>query len=137
MPFKLSSHQEVKATFLNLVCVLLKLLQGEQLKRSNNLDPSDESPSTVFASNKWGLLVFICIACNYWFPESFLIFICFNSALVNGFKKPGLLRNPKYIDTRMDEVFPVKKSRLRILSGKDNAKVSALLLKILLQNVLK
>ncbi|KAG7017532.1 Protein downstream neighbor of Son [Cucurbita argyrosperma subsp. argyrosperma] len=70
-------------------------LRGEQLKRSNNLDPSDESPSTVFASN---------------------------NALVNGFKKPGLLRNPKYIDTRMDEVFPVKKSRLRILSGKDNAK---------------
>lgn len=70
-------------------------LRAEQLKRSNNLDLLDESPSTVFASN---------------------------NALGNGFKKPGLFRNPRYIDTRMDEVFPVKKSRLRILSGKDNPK---------------
>ncbi|KAL0555233.1 hypothetical protein IC582_009172 [Cucumis melo] len=70
-------------------------LRAEQLKRSNDLKLLDESPSAAFASN---------------------------NALGNGFKKPGLLRNPRYIDTRMDEVFQVKKSRLRILSGKDNPK---------------
>ncbi|XP_011652061.1 protein downstream neighbor of Son isoform X2 [Cucumis sativus] len=70
-------------------------LRAEQLKRSNDLNLLDESPSTAFASN---------------------------NALGNGFKKPGLPRNPRYIDTRMDEVFQVKKSRLRILSGKDNPK---------------
>ncbi|XP_022158390.1 protein downstream neighbor of Son-like isoform X2 [Momordica charantia] len=70
-------------------------LRGEQLKRSCDLDLLDESPSSVFASN---------------------------NALGNGLKKPVLLRNPRYIDTRMDEVYPVKKTRLRILSGKDNAK---------------
>ncbi|XP_038903201.1 protein downstream neighbor of Son isoform X2 [Benincasa hispida] len=69
-------------------------LRAEQLKRSNNVNLLDESPSTVFASDNAG----------------------------NGLKKPGLFRAPRYIDTRMDEVFPVKKSRLRILSGKDNPK---------------
>lgn len=42
----------------------------------------------------------------------------------NGLKKPEISKNPRYIDTRMDEVFPVKKSRVRMLSGKENAKVN-------------
>ncbi|XP_022946937.1 protein downstream neighbor of Son-like isoform X2 [Cucurbita moschata] len=73
-------------------------LRGEQLKRSNGLDLLDKSPSNVFASD---------------------------NALGNGLKKSVLLRNPRYIETRMDEVFPAKKSRVRILSGKDNAKESS------------
>lgn len=46
-----------------------------------------------------------------------------NSEVGNGLKKSELSRNPRYIDTRMDEVYPVKKSRFRMLSGKENAKV--------------
>jgi hypothetical protein len=42
----------------------------------------------------------------------------------NGLRKPELSRNLRYIDTRMDDVFPVKKSRFRMLSGKENAKVN-------------
>ena len=41
----------------------------------------------------------------------------------NGLRKPGASRTPKYINTRMDEVYPVKKSRLRMLSVNDSAKV--------------
>ncbi|XVF07479.1 hypothetical protein REPUB_Repub06bG0142700 [Reevesia pubescens] len=44
------------------------------------------------------------------------------SEMDNGLKKPDLPRNPRYIDTRMDEVYPVKKSRFKLLSGKENAK---------------
>jgi hypothetical protein len=47
-----------------------------------------------------------------------------NSSVVdNGPRKPDASRTPRYIDTRMDEVYPVKKSRLRMLSVKDSAKV--------------
>ncbi|KAJ6749898.1 hypothetical protein OIU85_000523 [Salix viminalis] len=41
---------------------------------------------------------------------------------LNSKKKPDASRTPKYINTRMDEVYPVKKSRLRMLSVKDSAK---------------
>jgi hypothetical protein len=41
----------------------------------------------------------------------------------NGLRKPDASRTPRYINTRMDEVYPVKKSRLRMLSVKDSAKV--------------
>ncbi|XVF55925.1 hypothetical protein PTKIN_Ptkin06aG0075000 [Pterospermum kingtungense] len=40
----------------------------------------------------------------------------------NGLKKPDLARNPRYINTRMDEVYPAKKSRFKLLSGKENVK---------------
>lgn len=40
-----------------------------------------------------------------------------------GFKKQEHLKNPKYIDMRMDEVYPVKKARPLIQSGKDHSKV--------------
>ncbi|PPR89902.1 hypothetical protein GOBAR_AA30784 [Gossypium barbadense] len=43
------------------------------------------------------------------------------SEMDNGLKKTDPPRNPRYIDTRMDEVYPAKKSRFK-LSGKENAK---------------
>ncbi|XP_039068374.1 uncharacterized protein LOC120214577 [Hibiscus syriacus] len=44
------------------------------------------------------------------------------SEMDNSFKKPDPPRNPRYTDTRMDEVFPAKKSRFKLVSGKENAK---------------
>ncbi|OMO95037.1 Donson [Corchorus capsularis] len=44
------------------------------------------------------------------------------SEMENGLKKPDLPRNPRYIDTRMNEVYPAKKSRFKLLAGKENAK---------------
>ena len=41
----------------------------------------------------------------------------------NGFKKSKLWKPPRYTDTRVDEVFAAKKSRFKIASGKENAKV--------------
>ncbi|PPD95897.1 hypothetical protein GOBAR_DD07064 [Gossypium barbadense] len=43
------------------------------------------------------------------------------SEMDNGLKKTDPPRNPRYIDTRMDEVYPAKKSRFK-LSGKEIAK---------------
>ncbi|XP_040952820.1 uncharacterized protein [Gossypium hirsutum] len=40
----------------------------------------------------------------------------------NGLKKADPQRNPKYVDIRMDEVFPAKKPRFKLPSGKENAK---------------
>ncbi|CAH2064113.1 unnamed protein product [Thlaspi arvense] len=40
----------------------------------------------------------------------------------NGPKKQELLKNPKYIEMRMDELYPVKKARPWMLSGKENSK---------------
>ncbi|KAJ4705446.1 Protein downstream neighbor of Son [Melia azedarach] len=73
-------------------------LRGEQLKQANVIELVDESvvPLLDSASD--------------------------NSGVGNGAKKIELSRNPRYIDTRMDEVYPVKKSRFRVLSGKENAK---------------
>lgn len=43
-------------------------------------------------------------------------------------QRKDLPKNPKYIDTRMDELFPARKSsiRLRLLSKKENSKVVTL-----------
>eukprot|EP00257_Ricinus_communis_P018984 XP_015577833.1 protein downstream neighbor of Son [Ricinus communis] len=71
-------------------------LREEQLKRKNVVEIVDESPAPLC-----GLI---------------------NNPSDNGPKKPDLPRNPRYIDTRMDELYPAKKSRLRVLSAKDNAK---------------
>lgn len=73
-------------------------LRGEQLKQKNVIELVDESPAALFGSTSD------------------------NSEVGNGLKKSELSRNPRYIDTRMDEVYPVKKSRFRMLSGKENAK---------------
>uniref|UniRef100_A0A5B6YNA1 Protein downstream neighbor of Son n=1 Tax=Davidia involucrata TaxID=16924 RepID=A0A5B6YNA1_DAVIN len=71
-------------------------LRGEQLKRRNVMELVDESSAPLLGSLK-------------------------NSS---GLKKPDLSKNPRYIDTRMDEVFPVRKNsiRLRMLSRKENTK---------------
>ncbi|XLS96419.1 hypothetical protein HN51_039154 [Arachis hypogaea] len=37
-------------------------------------------------------------------------------------KRLGLTGAPRYVETRVDGVFPAKKSRFRVVSGKDNAK---------------
>uniref|UniRef100_A0A7N0V4X5 Protein downstream neighbor of Son n=1 Tax=Kalanchoe fedtschenkoi TaxID=63787 RepID=A0A7N0V4X5_KALFE len=39
-----------------------------------------------------------------------------------GFKKPDFPKNPKYTDTRLSDVYQVKKSRLQLISGKESAK---------------
>ncbi|KAI4300615.1 hypothetical protein L6164_033971 [Bauhinia variegata] len=70
-------------------------LRGEQLKRANPIDLTDESLSPMSGSI---------------------------NEVDNDLKRPGLSRNPRYTDTRVDEVFPAKKSRFRILSGKENVK---------------
>ncbi|KAK9290379.1 hypothetical protein L1049_008548 [Liquidambar formosana] len=75
-------------------------LRGEQLKRRNVVELVDESPAPSLEPIK-------------------------NSGgMTHGLKKLDSLKNPKYIDTRMDEVFPVRKSRLRMFSGKENTKES-------------
>ncbi|KAL5806351.1 hypothetical protein ACOSQ4_029084 [Xanthoceras sorbifolium] len=73
-------------------------LRGEQLKRKNVIELVDESPMPLLGST------------------------CNTIEVANGLKKSESLRNPRYIDTRMNEVFPAKKSRFRMLSGKENAK---------------
>ncbi|KAJ7975915.1 Protein downstream neighbor of Son [Quillaja saponaria] len=70
-------------------------LRGEQLKRVNTAELVDES----FTSS-----------------------LDFINEVDNGIKRPEFSRNPRYIDKRVDEVFPVKKSRFRMLSEKENAK---------------
>lgn len=75
-------------------------LRGEQLKRKNVVELVDESPAAELG-----------------FLEN-------TTGIVCGLKKPDLSKNRRYIDTRMDEVYPVRKSsiRLRMLSRKENAK---------------
>ncbi|KAL1353485.1 protein downstream neighbor of Son [Arachis ipaensis] len=74
-------------------------LRGEQLKRASVVDHTDESSQ----------------------PSANLT----NTAGVE--KRPkrlGLTGAPRYVETRVDGVFPAKKSRFRVVSGKDNAKES-------------
>ncbi|KAB1205646.1 hypothetical protein CJ030_MR7G017818 [Morella rubra] len=73
-------------------------LRGEQLKQANIIELIDESSSPLLSSTNDA------------------------NEVDNGLRKPEQSRNLRYIDTRMDEVFPVKKSRFRMLSGKENAK---------------
>ncbi|KAJ0027293.1 hypothetical protein Pint_36232 [Pistacia integerrima] len=77
-------------------------LRGEQLKRVNVIGLVDECPAPLLGSTS-----------N-------------TSEVGDGLKKPDLLRNPRYIDTRMDEVYPGKKSRIRVLSKKENDKDNSL-----------
>ncbi|OIW11398.1 hypothetical protein TanjilG_10716 [Lupinus angustifolius] len=77
-------------------------LRGEQLKRASVVDLTDESPFTLDGSNN-------------------------TTNLDNGFKKSGLSGILRYTGTRVDELFPAKKSRFKIVSGKENAKENAFL----------
>ncbi|XP_054804413.1 uncharacterized protein LOC129307463 isoform X2 [Prosopis cineraria] len=72
-------------------------LRGEQLQRASavTVDLTDESPLPLSSTS---------------------------NDVDNGLKRPGLSRNSKFIDTRVDDVFPAKKSRFRMTSGKENAK---------------
>ncbi|CBI34121.3 uncharacterized protein LOC100257121 [Vitis vinifera] len=69
-------------------------LRGEQLKRRNVIELVDESPAPLLGSTR----------------------------NTNELKKQDVFKVPRYIDTRMDEVFPARKSRFRMLPGKENAK---------------
>ncbi|XP_017244417.1 uncharacterized protein LOC108216227 [Daucus carota subsp. sativus] len=74
-------------------------LRGEQLKRKNIIELVDESPGSVCALRK--------------------------SNEVCGIRKSDpSTKNPRYIDTRLDEVFPVRKNsfRLNMHSRKENSK---------------
>ncbi|KAJ6330609.1 hypothetical protein OIU76_009245 [Salix suchowensis] len=75
-------------------------LRGEQLKRTKVLEIVDEAPAPLGSKNN-------------------------SSLLDNGPRKPDTSRTPRYIDTRLDEVYPAKKSRLRMLSVKDSTKENA------------
>ncbi|GFY98007.1 hypothetical protein Acr_12g0005480 [Actinidia rufa] len=76
-------------------------LRGEQLKRKNVVELVDASPAPEPGSLK-----------N-------------TTGVIWGLKKPNISKTPRYIDTRMDEVYPVRKSsiRLRMLSKKENGKM--------------
>ncbi|XP_031129127.1 protein downstream neighbor of Son [Ipomoea triloba] len=75
-------------------------LRGEQLKRKNIKELVDESPDSVigYARN------------NDW--------------VIPGSKNADLQKNPRYINTRMNELYPVRKNsnKLRLLSKKDDSK---------------
>ncbi|KAJ4895833.1 Uncharacterized protein Rs2_22627 [Raphanus sativus] len=71
-------------------------LRGEQLKRTSFVDQARESFDALRP--------------------------CKSIEREYGFKKQEHLKNPKYIDMRMDEVYPVKKARPLIQSGKDHSK---------------
>ncbi|KAI7728693.1 hypothetical protein M8C21_019064, partial [Ambrosia artemisiifolia] len=75
-------------------------LRAQQLKRKNIVELTDESPAPEMGSMR-------------------------NANVVTSEPlKPILSRNPRYIDTRVDELFPSRKIslRLKMLSGKENVK---------------
>ncbi|KAK9072731.1 hypothetical protein SSX86_009166 [Deinandra increscens subsp. villosa] len=76
-------------------------LRGEQLKRTKIVELMDESPSPELGSMR-----------NV------------NGVTSEPIKKPTLSKNPRYIDTRLDELFPSRKNsvRLKVQSVKDNVK---------------
>ncbi|XP_023638143.1 protein downstream neighbor of Son isoform X2 [Capsella rubella] len=71
-------------------------LRGEQLKRTAFVDQAKEAFDALRP--------------------------CKSAERENGLKKQELSKNPKYIEMRMDEVYPVKKARPWMLSGKENSK---------------
>ncbi|XP_013602178.1 PREDICTED: protein downstream neighbor of Son-like [Brassica oleracea var. oleracea] len=71
-------------------------LRGEQLKRTSFVDQAKDSFDALRP--------------------------CKSIEREYGFKKQEHLKNPKYIDMRMDELYPVKKARPWIQSGKDISK---------------
>ncbi|CAN8254563.1 unnamed protein product [Cochlearia groenlandica] len=71
-------------------------LRGEQLRRTSFVDQVKESFDALRP--------------------------CVSSERENGAKKQEHLKNPKYIEMRMDELYPVKKARSWMVSGKENSK---------------
>ncbi|KAK1434987.1 hypothetical protein QVD17_00742 [Tagetes erecta] len=76
-------------------------LRDEQLKRTKIVEKMDESPASEFDSTRNA-----------------------NGVTSESIIKPVLSKNPRYIDTRVDEVFPSRKNslRLKMLSLKENVK---------------
>ncbi|KAD5508550.1 hypothetical protein R6Q59_030816 [Mikania micrantha] len=76
-------------------------LRGEQLKRTKIVEIMNESPASELDSMRNA-----------------------NGVTSEPFTKPNLSKNPKYIDTRVDELFPSRKNslRLKVLSLKENVK---------------
>lgn len=75
-------------------------LRGEQLKRKNIEEHIDESPDSVID----------CARNNDW--------------VIPGSKKAESPKNPRYINTKMNELYPIRKNiiQLRLLSRKDDSK---------------
>ncbi|XP_047313161.1 protein downstream neighbor of Son-like isoform X2 [Impatiens glandulifera] len=75
-------------------------LRGEQLRRKKIVELVDESPPISLPSLKA------------------------NCGSIPGLDKPDFQRNPRYVNTRVDEVFPVRKSsiQLSVLSAKQTDK---------------
>ncbi|XP_010504297.1 PREDICTED: protein downstream neighbor of Son-like isoform X3 [Camelina sativa] len=71
-------------------------LRGEQLKRTAFVDQAKEAFDALRP--------------------------CKSTERENGLKKHELSKNPKYIEMRMDELYPVKKARPWMHSGKENSK---------------
>ncbi|KAG7560874.1 hypothetical protein ISN45_Aa05g023510 [Arabidopsis thaliana x Arabidopsis arenosa] len=71
-------------------------LRGEQLKRTAFVDQAKEAFDALRP--------------------------CKSAEKDNGLKKQELSKNPKYIEMRMDELYPVKKARPWMLFGKENSK---------------
>ncbi|XAR64824.1 hypothetical protein NMG60_11008681 [Bertholletia excelsa] len=78
-------------------------LRGEQLKRKNVVEIVDEYPVPEIGLRKA------------------------TAAVISGLKKTDLSKNPRYVETRMDGVYPIRKNiiRMRALSRKDNVKESS------------
>ncbi|KAK9079243.1 hypothetical protein SSX86_000913 [Deinandra increscens subsp. villosa] len=78
----------------------LSELRGEQLKRKNMVEIMDESPATEIGS------------------------IGNANVVTSELLQPISSKNPRYIDTRVDELFPSRKNslRLKMQSGKENVK---------------
>ncbi|KAI3823388.1 hypothetical protein L1987_04823 [Smallanthus sonchifolius] len=76
-------------------------LRDEQLKRTKIVEQMDESPASEFDSMRNA-----------------------NGVTSAPVTKPVLSKNPRYIDTRVDELFPIRKNsmRLKMLSMKENVK---------------
>ncbi|XP_030512493.1 uncharacterized protein LOC115726660 [Rhodamnia argentea] len=73
-------------------------LRGEQLKRVNVIELVDESAAPLLDS------------------------LNNNAGTNDGLKKPEVFKLPRYIDTRVNEVYPAKKSRFKMSLLKENVK---------------
>lgn len=73
-------------------------LRGEQLKRVNAIELVDESAAPLLDS------------------------LNNNAGTNDGLKKPEAFKLPRFIDTRVNEVYPAKKSRFKMSSLKENVK---------------
>ncbi|QCD79515.1 Donson [Vigna unguiculata] len=96
---KPSSHRIVSGPLKSGPMVKKKTpseLRGELLKRASFLDNNAGSPPSLADPAK-------------------------TTEVSNGLKRTGLWKPPRYTDTRVNEVFAVKKPKFKIASGKENS----------------